>query len=136
MMAEIMEDLAFRARKILKRQQEAGTVIDREAIAKIVELDAPIFSLTTGQTITPEQIEAATRLLLTIFVTEQGPALVLRNAEGARPAQWYVGDRRKPGPSCSATWRSCRKPAGPRNPSRSLRKARPKSWNRWRTRND
>ncbi|WP_197486895.1 Z1 domain-containing protein [Rhizobium bangladeshense] len=97
-MAEIMEDLAFRARKILKRQKEAGAVIDREAIAKIIELDAPIFSLTTGQTITPEQIEAATRLLLTIFVTEQGPALVLRNTEGARPAQWYVGDRRKPGP--------------------------------------
>lgn len=98
MMADIMEDLAFRARKILKRQKEAGTVIDREAIAKIVELDAPIFGLTTGQTITAEQIEAATRLLLTIFITEQGPALVLRNTQGARPSQWYVGDRRKPGP--------------------------------------
>lgn len=98
MMADVVGDLAFRARKILKRQKEAGTVIDREAISKIVELDAPIFSLTTGQTITPEQIEATTRLLLTIFVTEQGPALVLRNTAGARPAQWYVGERRKPGP--------------------------------------
>lgn len=97
-MADLVEDLALRARKILKRQKEAGIVIDRDAIAKIVELDAPIFSLTTGQTITSEQIEAATRLLLSIFVTEQGPALILRNTEGARPAQWYVGDRRKPGP--------------------------------------
>ncbi|MBZ9991401.1 Z1 domain-containing protein [Mesorhizobium sp. BH1-1-5] len=97
-MADLVEDLAFRARRILKRQKEAGIAIDRDAIAKIIELDAPIFSLTTGQAITLEQIEAATRLLLTIFVTEQGPALILRNTEGARPAQWYVGDRRKPGP--------------------------------------
>ncbi len=97
-MIDVVEDLAFRARKILKRQKEAGTLIDREAISKIVELDAPIFSLATGQTITPDEMEAAIRLLLTIFVTEQGPALVLRNTEGARPAQWYVGERRKPGP--------------------------------------
>ena len=97
-MSDTVDDLAFRARKILKRQKEAGAVIDREAIVKIIEMDAPIFGLTTGQTITPEEIEAATRLLLTVFVTEQGPALVLRNTEGARPAQWYVGERRKPGP--------------------------------------
>lgn len=98
MMADIVDDLAFRARKILVRLKETGTTIDRDAISKIIELDAPIFSLATGQTITPKQIEAATRQLLTVFVTEQGPALVLRNTEGSRPAQWYVGERRKPGP--------------------------------------
>jgi hypothetical protein len=98
MMADVVEDLAFRARKILKRQKEAGTLVDRAAIVEIVRLDADIFGRATGQTVTPEQIEAATRRLLTIFVTEQGPALILRNVEGTRPAQWYVGERRKPGP--------------------------------------
>src|SRR5262245_44302235 len=97
-MVDVVEALALRARKILQLQKEAGTTIDRESIAKLVQLDAPIFSLTTGQTIGPEQIEAATRILWTIFVTEQGPALVLQDKENARPAPWYVGDRREPGP--------------------------------------
>ena len=97
-MADVIEALALRARKILQLQKESGTQIDRESIAKLVALDGPIFSLTTGQTIGPEEIEAATRVLWTIFVTEQGPALVLQDKENARPAPWYVGDRRQPGP--------------------------------------
>jgi hypothetical protein len=95
-MADVVEALALRARKILQIQKDAGEKIDREGIARIVGLDAPIFSLTTRQTITPEQLEAATRLLWTIFVTEQGPALSLLDTE--RPAAWYVGERRQPGP--------------------------------------
>src|SRR5262245_19153430 len=98
MMADVIEALALRARKILQLQKESGTRIDRESIANLVQLDAPIFSLTTGQTIGPEEIKAATRVLWTIFVTEQGPALVLQDKENARPAPWYVGDRRQPGP--------------------------------------
>jgi hypothetical protein len=97
-MADVIEALALRARKILQLQKESGTQINRESIAKLVALDGPIFSLTTGQTIGPEEIEAATRVLWTIFVTEQGPALVLQDRENARPAPWYVGDRRQPGP--------------------------------------
>jgi hypothetical protein len=97
-MADVIEALALRARKILQLQKESGAQIDRESIAKLVALDGPIFSLTTGQTIGPEEIEAATRVLWTIFVTEQGPALVLQDKENARPAPWYVGERRQPGP--------------------------------------
>ncbi len=97
-MADVVEALALRARKILQLQQEAGTLIDSASIAKLVQLDAPIFSLATGLTIGQEEIEAATRMLWTIFVTEQGPALVLQDKENARPAPWYVGDRRQPGP--------------------------------------
>lgn len=96
-MADVVEALALRARKILQMQKEAGTAIDRESIIRLIQLDAPIFSLTTGQVITPQQVEAATRILLTVFVTEQGPALVLQGAANARPAQWYVGERRQPG---------------------------------------
>src|SRR5437016_3410308 len=98
MMADVVEALALRARKILQLQKEAGVQIDRESIANLVRLDAPIFSLTTGLTVGPEQMEGATRMLWTIFVTEQGPALVLQDKENARPAPWYVGERRQPGP--------------------------------------
>ncbi|MER9546127.1 Z1 domain-containing protein [Mesorhizobium sp. M0437] len=94
-MTDVIEALALRARKILQIQKDAGEQIDRAAIAKIVELDAPIFSLATRQTVSSEQIEDATRLLWTIFVTEQGPALTLQDKE--RPAAWYVGERRQPG---------------------------------------
>lgn len=94
-MADVVEALALRARKILQIQKDAGEEITRESIAKIIGLDAPIFSLTTKQIISPEQLEAATRLLWTIFVTEQGPALSL--IDTLRPAAWYVGERRQPG---------------------------------------
>ncbi len=94
----MVEALALRARKILQLQKEAGAQIDRDSIAKLVQLDAPIFQMATGQQIEPEEIEAATRTLWTIFITEQGPALVLQDKENARPAPWYVGDRRQPGP--------------------------------------
>lgn len=96
-MADVVEALAFRARKILQLQDGPDARTDRETMAKLVQLDAPIFSLTTGQNVTPEQIEAAVRVLLTIFVTEQGPALILRDKENARPAPWYRGERRQPG---------------------------------------
>lgn len=96
-MGDVVEALVLRARKILQMQKEAGEQISRENIAKIVELDAPIFGLATRQTINGDQVESATRLLWTVFVTEQGPALVLQDEENARPAPWYVGDRRQPG---------------------------------------
>jgi Z1 domain len=95
-MTDIVEALALRARKILQVQKEAGEAINREGIARIVDLDAQTFTLMTKQTVTPEQKEAAERLLWTIFVTEQGPALALQDKE--RPAPWYLGARRQPGP--------------------------------------
>ncbi len=94
-MTDVVEVLALRARKILQMQKEAGEVIDRDAISRIVELDSHTFTLMTKQPVSPEQKEAATRLLWTIFVTEQGPALTLQDTE--RPAPWYLGARRQPG---------------------------------------
>lgn len=96
-MADVAEALALRARKILQMQKDAGKPIDLEAIKQVVELDAPGFSLATGQPIGTDTVEAAMRLLWTMFITEQGPALVLKDPE-SRPAPWYVGDRRQPGP--------------------------------------
>lgn len=97
-MVDVVEALVLRARKILQLQKEAGTQISRESISKLVELDAPIFSLTTGKAVDGTIKEAATRLLWTIFTTEQGPALVLQNKGTDRPAPWYFGERRQPGP--------------------------------------
>lgn len=95
-MTDIVEALTLRARKILQVQKEAGEVINREGIARIVDLDAQTFTLMTRQAVTSEQKEAAERMLWTIFVTEQGPALALQDKE--RPAPWYLGARRLPGP--------------------------------------
>lgn len=94
-MTDVVEALALRARKILQLQKDAGEQITPEAIARIVELDAPILSLATRQTINADQIKTATRMLWTIFVTEHGEALALQDKE--RPVPWYVGVRRQPG---------------------------------------
>ncbi len=96
-MADTIDALALRARKILQVRREAGAPIDRETILQLLKLDAPIFGLMTGNEIGEQEIEAAARVLLTIFVTEQGPALMLANREGGRPAPWYTGSRRQPG---------------------------------------
>jgi hypothetical protein len=94
-MTDVVEVLALRARKILQMQKEAGETIDRDAISRIVELDSHTFTLMTKQPVSSEQKEAAARMLWTIFVTEQGPALTLQDTE--RPAPWYLGARRQPG---------------------------------------
>jgi Z1 domain len=94
-MTDVVEALALRARKILQMQKEAGEEINRDAIARLVEIDSQTFSLMTRQPVIAEQKEAAARMLWTIFVTEQGPALALKDKE--RPAPWYLGGRRQPG---------------------------------------
>lgn len=93
-MTNAVEALALRARKILQMQKDTGEEITQAAIRQLVELDAPILSRATRHTINPEQIDEATRMLWTIFVTEHGEALALQDKE--RPAPWYVGDRRQP----------------------------------------
>jgi len=57
----------------------------------------PLLGLMIDKEISEEEIDGAARQLLTIFITEQGPALILQNKEGDRPASWYVGTRRQPG---------------------------------------
>ncbi len=96
-MADVTDALVTRARKILQLQKEAGTSINRDSILRILKLDAPLFSMMTGTEISDDDINSAARQLLTIFITEHGPALVLQNREGDRPASWYVGSRRQPG---------------------------------------
>jgi hypothetical protein len=93
-MTNVVEALALRARKILQMQKDAGEEITPAVIRQIVELDAPILARATKHSINGDQIEEATRILWTVFVTEHGEALALQDKE--RPAPWYFGDRRQP----------------------------------------
>lgn len=97
-MTDIAADLSLTARRSLLSRKKAGETITQDVIAQALQLLAPAYAALSLKQVGPEDITAATRLLLTTFVTEQGPALVLQDKEGSRPAPWYFGDRRQPGP--------------------------------------
>ncbi|MGF7054772.1 hypothetical protein GGC47_003976 [Bosea sp. OAE752] len=97
-MTDIAADLSHTARRSLLSRKNAGETITEDVIQQALQLLAPAYSTLSQNLVSPEDIDAAARLLLTIFVTEQGPALVLQDKDSDRPAQWYVGARRQPGP--------------------------------------
>lgn len=88
--------LIVSARQFLQLRKDAGTAIDRAAIEQIVQLVAPTAGAASGHAYLEDEIAAAIRSLETIFVVEQGPAISL--TDRVRPPEWYVGERRKPGP--------------------------------------
>lgn len=97
-MTDVASDLALTARRGLLAKKNAGEIITPAVIEQAVTVFAPVYTALSQTEVTPADMAAATRLLLTMFVTEQGPALVLQEREGSRPAPWYVGERRLPGP--------------------------------------
>ncbi len=97
-MTDIAADLAVTARRSLLARRTAGETISQEVISQALQVLAPAYATLSKVEVGPEDVAAATRILLTMFVTEQGPALVLQDKEGSRPAPWYVGERRQPGP--------------------------------------
>lgn len=97
-MTDIAADLSSTARRSLLSRKNAGETITQDIIAQALELLAPAYAALSQNKVEAEHIAAATRMLLTQFVTEQGPVLVLQEKEGSRPAPWYVGERRQPGP--------------------------------------
>jgi Z1 domain len=94
---EPITTLTNMARQLLT--SNSGIVVDRAAIEAAVKDVAPIVTRTTGQTFDQSQIDAVVRTLESLFVVEQGPALGLRGDR--RPPDWYLGDRRRPGPFMS-----------------------------------
>jgi hypothetical protein len=96
-MTDIAADLASTARRSLLSRKNDGETITQDTIAQALQLLAPAYATLSQNVVRPEDIVEATRLLLTMFVTEQGPALVLQDKENSRPAPWYVGDRRQLG---------------------------------------
>jgi hypothetical protein len=88
--------LIVSARQFLQLRKDAGTAIDRATIEQIVQLVAPTAGAASGHTYAADEIAASIRSLETIFVVEQGPSISL--TDRVRPPEWYVGERRKPGP--------------------------------------
>jgi hypothetical protein len=74
----------------------AGVVVDRTTIENAVRAVAPIVSGTSGRAFGEADITAVVRALESLFVVEQGAALGLTDRR--RPPDWYIGERRRPGP--------------------------------------
>lgn len=88
--------LIVSARQFLQLRKDAGTAVDRGAIEQVVQLVAPTAGAAIGHSYPADEIASAIRSLETIFVVEQGPSISL--TDRTRPPEWYVGERRKPGP--------------------------------------
>jgi hypothetical protein len=82
------------ARQLLMSQP--GIPIDKGAVERAVAMVAPIVATSSGSAFSLEELAAVARSLENLFVVEQGAALALKDRR--RPPDWYVGDRRKPGP--------------------------------------
>ena len=83
------------ARQLLDGSE--GAVIDRAAIADAVESMTAIVSRRTGHVFDQDEIDAVIRALEAVFVVGQGHAISLID-KAERPPDWYVGERRRPGP--------------------------------------
>ena len=81
------------ARQLLTSQTTAP--LDRSQIEPAVHGVAPIVTATTGHNFTVAELAGIVRVLESLFVVEQGPALALTDRR--RPPDWYVGERRRPG---------------------------------------
>jgi len=94
MTADPQSTLTNMARQLLTSQ--SGAVVDRQGVEKAVAAVSPLVSATSGHTFTPDELASAARILESLFVVEQGAALALKDRR--RPPDWYVGERRRPGP--------------------------------------
>jgi len=85
------------ARQLLTSR--AAATLDRTEIERAIQSVAPIVAATTGHDFTADELAGIVRVLEALFVVEQGPALALRDLR--RPPDWYIGERRRPGPFMS-----------------------------------
>ena len=81
------------ARQLLTSQAPAP--LDRSGIERVVQSVAPLVAATTGHSFSSDELAGIVRVLESLFVVEQGPALALRDVR--RPPDWYIGERRRPG---------------------------------------
>lgn len=82
------------ARQLLR--STSGTSVERLVIERSVLAVVPAIQTATGHSFSSEEIADAIRDLELLFIVEQGPALAL--VDQKRAPEWYVGDRRRPGP--------------------------------------
>lgn len=82
------------ARQLLTSTDERPE--DRAAIRETVDTVVPIVARRTSHAFTNDEIDHVVRVLETAYVVQQGHAVAIVDRE--TPLEWYVGDRRKPGP--------------------------------------
>ena len=82
------------ARQLLTSTDEQPE--DREAIREALDSVSAIVARRIGHSFTEEEFERAVHVLETAYVVQQGQAVAVVDREV--PVEWYVGDRRKPGP--------------------------------------
>lgn len=70
--------------------------VDRAAISDAINSVSPIVARRTGQVFTEAQLAEIVRTLETAYVVQQGQAIAV--VDRSLPGEWYVGDRRRPGP--------------------------------------
>jgi Z1 domain len=85
------------ARQLLTSQPT--NPIDKGAVERAVAMVAPIVAASSGSTFSSDDLAMVVRALESLFVVEQGSALALKDRR--RPPDWYVGERRRPGPFMS-----------------------------------
>ncbi|MGR9179728.1 Z1 domain-containing protein (plasmid) [Rhizobium leguminosarum] len=72
---------------------------DRSVIRETVSSVIPVVERRTGHTFTEDEIESVVRLLEGAYVVQQGHAVAVVDREV--PREWYVGEKRRPGPFMS-----------------------------------
>lgn len=82
------------ARQLLTSQSTAPP--ERAAIERAVRSVAPIVASANAVQFTEDDLARVVRVLESVFVVEQGKAFALTDRR--RPPDWYVGERRQPGP--------------------------------------
>ena len=91
--------LANTARMALRARGAEDRTLSLEEIRTAVAACASVVAMIGGRDVTEAEIEAAVRELETLFIVSQGPSTTLRGEE--RPTDWYLGERRRPGPFTS-----------------------------------
>ncbi len=94
MTSDAISTLTNMARQLLTSQ--TGSIVERSAVERAVQTVAPIVSATTMHNFDAAELAAVVRVLESLFIVEQGAALALTDRR--RPPDWYVGERRRPGP--------------------------------------
>lgn len=89
-----IQTLTNMARQLLTATDERPE--DRAIIRDAVDSVIPIVSRRTGHAFTEDEIEQAVCVLETAYVVQQGQAIAVIDREV--PVEWYVGERRRPGP--------------------------------------
>ena len=91
--------LSDTARVALQASGGGNRTLSVDEIRTVVRLSAPVLAHTSGHEFNDVEIETATRALEALFVVSQGPSIRLRSQD--RPGDWYLGERRRPGPFMS-----------------------------------